>query len=92
MSQGELDRFVADVASDPELMRDFRRLAGDMDSLVRWSNAMGYSFTRDEAERLHAEGELTDDDLDMVAGGWTSTDPPPSGGSSGSSSGSGSGG
>jgi predicted ribosomally synthesized peptide with nif11-like leader len=79
MSQGELDRFVADVAKDPELMRDFRRLAGDMDSLVRWSNAMGYGFTRAEAERLSAEGELSDDDLDMVAGGWSATDPPPPG-------------
>jgi predicted ribosomally synthesized peptide with nif11-like leader len=80
MSQIELDRFVSDMERDPELAREFRRLASDVDAAVRWANVRGYQFTREEADRVHRLGELSEDDLDMVAGGWTSTDPPPTGG------------
>jgi predicted ribosomally synthesized peptide with nif11-like leader len=79
MSQQDLDRFISDLQRDPELLQEFRRLSSDMDAAVRWVNSRGYAFTRDEAERMDADGELSDEDLDQVAGGWTSSDPPPQG-------------
>ena len=80
MSQQDLDRFISDLQRDPELLQEFRRLSSDMDAAVRWVNSRGYAFTRDEAERMDADGgELSEEDLDQVAGGWTSSDPPPQG-------------
>jgi predicted ribosomally synthesized peptide with nif11-like leader len=77
MSQQEVDRFMSDLGRDPELLREFRRLADDLGEAVRWANARGYDFTRDEAATIYRRGELSDDDLDMVAGGWTDPLPPP---------------
>jgi predicted ribosomally synthesized peptide with nif11-like leader len=80
MSRKELDRFLFDLDRDAELAREFRRLATDLDAAVRWVNARGYAFTREEAEALDRSGELSDDDLDMAAGGWTDPPPPGTGG------------
>ena len=77
MSRKELDRFLSDLDRDPELARQFRHLTADLDAAVRWVKARGYDFTREEAESLDRAGELSDDELDMAAGGWT--DPPPGG-------------
>jgi predicted ribosomally synthesized peptide with nif11-like leader len=80
MSRAELDRFFSDLDRDVALAQEFRQLAADLDAAVRWANARRYDFTREEVEaRVHA-GDLSDDDLDMVAGGWTGPLPPPPGG------------
>jgi predicted ribosomally synthesized peptide with nif11-like leader len=84
MSRKELDRFLSDFEHDPELAREFRRLAADLDAAVRWANGRGYDFTREEAEVVDRAGELSDDDLELAAGGWTDPPgggtPPPTGG------------
>jgi predicted ribosomally synthesized peptide with nif11-like leader len=75
MSLNELNRFLSDLDADPELLAGFRGVAGNLEERVRWANARGYNFAADEAAKMDRSGELSDDDLDMVAGGWT--DPPP---------------
>jgi predicted ribosomally synthesized peptide with nif11-like leader len=79
MSQRELERFLSDVDGNAELAAEFRRRSQDLEAAVQWARARGYDFTRAEAEALNRAGELSDDDLDLAAGGWSSTDPPPTG-------------
>ncbi|HEY0510331.1 MAG TPA: Nif11-like leader peptide family RiPP precursor [Thermoanaerobaculia bacterium] len=72
MSTGDFERFLSDLQDDAGLRDDFQALDSNPDTWVRWANAKGYSFTRDEATRLadsHAS-EISDDDLEKVAGGW----------------------
>jgi predicted ribosomally synthesized peptide with nif11-like leader len=78
MSQRELDRFLSDLDRDPELAKDFRLLSRDLGEAVHWAQSRGYDFTREEAEASSRTGELSDDDLELAAGGWTG--PPPGGG------------
>jgi predicted ribosomally synthesized peptide with nif11-like leader len=77
MSQHELERFMSDLGRDPELLGDFQRHSNDLAAVLRWAHAHGYQFSREEAQEMAHRGELPDDELDMVAGGWTN--PPPSG-------------
>ncbi|MDP9121771.1 MAG: Nif11-like leader peptide family natural product precursor [Acidobacteriota bacterium] len=84
MSRAELDRLVGSLQRDPDLLAEFRRLEGDPRAVVDWANGKGYAFTRAEVETFAAaSGEISDDDLDQVAGGWTGTTPPPPSGSGG---------
>jgi predicted ribosomally synthesized peptide with nif11-like leader len=79
MSRKELERFLGDLEADAELARAFAPFGGDLDAAVRWVNARGYDVTREEAAGLDFPGELSDDELDVAAGGWTDPTPPPPG-------------
>lgn len=72
MKTGELERFLSDLQKNPELRRDFESLGNDPDLWVRWANERGYGFQRDEVGGLAAsyDGEISDDELEKVAGGW----------------------
>jgi len=74
MSMKDLERLMSDLRSDPTLMNEFRALGESREAWVRWGLERGYRFSVQEAEGLAASrGELSDDELDMVAGGWDGT-------------------
>jgi predicted ribosomally synthesized peptide with nif11-like leader len=85
MSKSELQRFLRDLGTVPELAEGFQRFKGDLEAQVCWANERGYSITLAEAEGLSGAGELSDDELEAAAGGWTGdpTTDPSTGGTTG---------
>lgn len=81
----ELVRFLESVRNDPQRLEEFRALLGTPDAAIRWASGQGFHLTPQDVEELReSDGELSDYDLDKVAGGddgWgTGTPPPPDGG------------
>lgn len=75
MSTAEFERFLSDLQRDPELMEEFRSLAEDPAIWVRWASAKGYEISQDEAAALEdTYSEISDDDLEQAAGGWSGED------------------
>jgi predicted ribosomally synthesized peptide with nif11-like leader len=75
MSKHELQRFLRDLGSGSGLAEEFQRLKGDLEGQVRWANELGYTISLEEAEGLSGAGELSDDELEAAAGGWSGTPP-----------------
>ncbi|MCG8461207.1 MAG: Nif11-like leader peptide family RiPP precursor [Holophagales bacterium] len=72
MSQSEIERFVSDVKNNEELLKELTEGVIGLDELVSRAGEKGYEFTAEEAKAFamsQAEGEISDDQLDMVAGG-----------------------
>lgn len=71
----EVERFLGDLQTNAALRQEMESLGQDRDALVQWANDNGYAFTREEAEDLGAfEADLSDDQLEQVAGGWCGND------------------
>lgn len=64
----EVKRFMSDLQEDEQMQKEFKAVEGDLDAVVAKANARGYKFNRSDIESK--EGELSEDDLDQVAGGW----------------------
>jgi bacteriocin-like protein len=85
MSQIDYQRLVSELRDDPGALQEAAGLTGSAQSLMNWAAAKGYELTSMEAERLLENfQELSDDELDKVAGGedaWGSggSTPPPTG-------------
>jgi len=61
-----------DLDADPALADELRRVGPDPAARNRWAADRGYSVTAEELHEL-AEGELSDEELEQVAGGWDGT-------------------
>ena len=71
MSRNEVERFLTDLQGDAGLRQELETLGQDTEACVRWANAKGYAFTSEQALELGAfDADLSDDDLEQVAGGW----------------------
>jgi predicted ribosomally synthesized peptide with nif11-like leader len=80
MNSDELKRFLQGVRTKPELMEELRPLLATPDAAIDWAGDRGYRLTPgDIAEMQGCNQELSEDELDKVAGGDTAW-PPPSGG------------
>ncbi len=71
MSQAEFGRFLSDVKKDPELLKEFKRVSGDQQAWFRLANRKGYDINAADAQALQTSTELSDADLEKVAGGWS---------------------
>lgn len=86
MSRADLERFLVDVRKQPDLLDEIKRVAHNAGAALHWAGERGYAMTQEEiAEIAGADQELSDDDLEQVAGGedaWGSggTTPPPTSG------------
>jgi predicted ribosomally synthesized peptide with nif11-like leader len=81
MNSDELKSFLQSVRTKPELMEELRSLLATPDAAIRWAGSRGYRLTPgDIAEILGCDQELSEDELDKVAGGDTAWPPPPPGG------------
>ncbi len=67
----EIDRLVDDLKNNDALLEEVENLAPGMEATVAWANERGYTFSLDEmvAHIEEENAELSDDDLDAVAGG-----------------------
>jgi predicted ribosomally synthesized peptide with nif11-like leader len=88
MSRLELERFTADFERDRALAEEFTRLGDDAAAWLRLAADRGYRLTAEEAQGLSSSHrELSDDELENVAGGdWSQ------GGGGGTTGGTGTGG
>lgn len=66
----ELARFLESVRNDPRRLDELRALIDDPNAAIRWASDQGFHLTSQDVEELReSEGELSDYDLDQVAGG-----------------------
>jgi predicted ribosomally synthesized peptide with nif11-like leader len=72
MSMNDLERFLGELQTNSDMKREFEGLSDDPTGWVRWAETKGYHFTPEDAEGLSAsrDAEISDDDLEKVAGGW----------------------
>ena len=75
MSSADFDRLVRAMQHHPDLLADFKSLQGAPGRLARWAAEHGYSLTERELKELaESHRDLSDDELEQVAGGddgWT---------------------
>lgn len=72
MSQADVERFVQDLKSKPDLLDEVKAGAGGVASVVEIAKRNGYDVSVDEARayiRSQSSKDLTDDQLEAVAGG-----------------------
>lgn len=72
MSSSEVERFVGDLKSDEGLRSALSDHASGVGSVVSFANDKGYDISVDEANSYiqgQANQDLSDDQLDAVAGG-----------------------
>jgi predicted ribosomally synthesized peptide with nif11-like leader len=65
-------RFAKDLVTDKDLTEKIKAKASGLTSLVELGKAHGYNFTLEEIKQVIRSGaprEMTDDQLDAVAGG-----------------------
>lgn len=75
MSRFDLERFTADTRKDRSMADEAARLRPQ--ALAEWAASRGYELTLDEARGLvSSTAELSDDELENVAGGWDEPQPP----------------
>lgn len=71
MSKAELERFSKDVKADPKLQEELKKSGTSEKAVVDIAKAKGYDFSVEEL-KAYAEakkGELSEEDLQKVAGG-----------------------
>jgi predicted ribosomally synthesized peptide with nif11-like leader len=69
MSEENLKAFLVAVKSDVSL-QDKLKLVSDPDAVVSIAKEAGFSITTDELKQQSGERELSDDELEEVAGGY----------------------
>ncbi len=70
MSNSELARLEADLDRNPDLRREVACLQGEPVQLAQWARSHGYGLSPGQVRQLlGSPGELSDDDLEQVAGG-----------------------
>ena len=72
MSQADVERFVADLKTNPGLLAEVKENAGGIASVVKIAKDQGYDISLEEAKAYvqdQAGSELSDEQLDAVAGG-----------------------
>lgn len=77
MSVAEAERFVEDLSNNAELLAETKGEAAGLASVVEFAQAKGYDFNIDEAKAFinsKSPQELTDQQLDAIAGGKSSKD------------------
>lgn len=66
----ELQRFLESVRNDPRRLEELRALLGTPDAAIRWAGGQGFHLTPEDLHELReSDCELSDYDLDKVAGG-----------------------
>lgn len=63
----ELERFSKDINGNKEMLDAVKNIGNDVAKIVAYANSKGYKFT--VADIDSKQGELSDKQLDKVAGG-----------------------
>ncbi len=71
MSMEEIKRFNEDVKSSSEMQEKVKAIGNDLEKVVNYANEKGYHFSLDDIDTMNRKKDLTDEELDTVAGGGT---------------------
>lgn len=78
MSTQDVERFIADIKADPAMQADLATQVSGVESIVAFAKSKGYDITTDDV-RSHINEltghDLSDADLDAMAGGKGSSTP-----------------
>lgn len=67
--QSEIERFTQEVMNNEAFREQLKAFGSDQEAVIRQANSLGYDFTMDDLNALAPGGELSDSQLDTVAGG-----------------------
>lgn len=75
MSKEAIKKFQEEAKSNKDLQEQIVEAGSDVDKIVSIANNAGFSFTKEELLQFseEAKSQLSDDDLDKVAGGSGAT-------------------
>ena len=62
-----IEKFNKDLLENKDMQAELKTMGNDVPKIVAYANSKGYSFTVAEVEAK--KGELSDEQLDKVAGG-----------------------
>jgi|GEM_PF-2361960 len=66
----EYKRFQTDLADSRVMQGEVKEIATDVEAVIEYANTKGYQFTfKDIEPLLKVDAELSEDDLNQVAGG-----------------------
>ncbi|CVK19416.1 Nif11-like leader peptide family RiPP precursor [Sporomusa sphaeroides] len=65
----EIQRFNKDLKENKEMLEEVTKAGNDLAKIVAYANAKGYNFTVAELEAGVKSAELSEEQLDKVAGG-----------------------
>ena len=65
----EIERFTNDLKTNEALRTAIKAAGTDQAAIVKAANAKGYKFSVADVQQVISEGELTDAQLEGVAGG-----------------------
>jgi predicted ribosomally synthesized peptide with nif11-like leader len=69
MSALEITRFNKDISENMEMLEALKNIGNDVQEIVAYANSKGYDFTVADVEASVQKGELSEEQLDKVAGG-----------------------
>jgi len=72
MSTVDIERFVSDLQANASLLDEAKGVSGGVAAMADFAKSKGYDVTADEAKAYisdKANAELSDDQMDAVAGG-----------------------
>ncbi len=68
--KNEINRFNEALVTNPEMMEQVKSFGSSVEKIVAYANEKGYIFTIEELKAAaNEEIELSEDDLESVAGG-----------------------
>lgn len=67
--QAEIERFAKEVMNNEAFREQLKSYGSDQEAVIKAANAQGYDFTMNDLNALAPSGELSDTQLDTVAGG-----------------------
>lgn len=75
MSKEDVKKFIERVGDDPELTEKVKSAGTDVDEVIRLGKENGFDFTAEDMKAAYEEisqsgTELSDEDLEKVAGGF----------------------
>lgn len=65
----EIQRFNKDLNENKEMLEEVKNAGNDLAKIVAYANGKGYNFTVAELEASATAAELSEEQLDKVAGG-----------------------
>lgn len=65
----EVERLAKDVENNDALHQKLKAFGTDQDAVIRYANEQGYDFTMDDMNAIASKGELSEVQLEGVAGG-----------------------
>lgn len=65
----EIKRFNKDLSENKEILEEVKKIGNDVPKIVAYANSKGYNFTVADVEANAKKGELSEEQLDKVAGG-----------------------